>query len=140
MLTCITTMTLFALAIPMRLTAQGQQQQTKKLPRYTVTDLGTLGGTVSYAQGISEHGWVEGWSMLPGDQTQHSFLWVEGVTIDLGTLGGPNSGGDQGGHFRPNKRGQVPGFGQTTALDPEGIACNFPGPPLIASHSFGKKV
>jgi probable HAF family extracellular repeat protein len=117
--------TLFAaLAIPVRLAAQKQI-------RYSVTDLGTLGGTFSTAQGISEDGWVEGWSLLPGDQTQRSFLWVGGLKIDLGTLGGPNSGGDQGGHFRPNERGQVPGFGQTTTLDPESLACAFPGPLLI---------
>jgi hypothetical protein len=66
------TVTLFAaLAIPVRLAAQEQI-------RYTVTDLGTLGGTFSTAQGISEDGWVEGWSLLPGDQTQRSFLWVGG--------------------------------------------------------------
>ena len=113
-----------ALTIPVCMAAQEQIH-------YTVTDLGTLGGTFSTAQGISEEGWVEGWSLLPGDQTQHSFLWVEGLTTDLGTLGGPNSGGDQGGHFRPNRRGQVPGFGQTTTLDPRGFGCAFPPPPFI---------
>ncbi len=41
-LTYIAAMTLFAvLAIPVRLAAQGQKQAP---PRYTVTDLGTLGG------------------------------------------------------------------------------------------------
>lgn len=132
---CITAMPLFAvLAIPVRLAAQEQQQAQSNgqhFQRYTVTDLGTLGGTFSTAQGISEDGWVEGWSLLPGDQTQRSFLWVDGLKIDLGTLGGPNSGGDQGGHFRPNERGQVPGFGQTTTLDPESFACAFPGPLFI---------
>ncbi len=44
-LTCVTAMTLFAaLAMPAR---QTTQEQNKKQPRYTVTDLRTLGGTFS---------------------------------------------------------------------------------------------
>jgi probable HAF family extracellular repeat protein len=129
-LMCITAMTLFG-ALAGGMEAQEQQQQNKKYDHYTITDLGTLGGTFSTAQGISEDGWVEGWSLLSGDQTQHSFLWIEGNLTDLGTLGGPNSGGDQGGHFRPNARGQVPGFGQTNTLDPESFACAFSGPLFI---------
>lgn len=99
-LTLLTAMTLFAaLAVPLRLVAQEYQQGP---PRYTVTDLGTLGGTYSGAGGISNSGWVEGWTSLSGD-TERAFLWRKGVTTDLGTLGGPNS--DAG--WRPSERGEV---------------------------------
>jgi probable HAF family extracellular repeat protein len=129
----MTVVSLFAaLAMPVWTTAQEQQQQSQ-LPRYTVTDLATLGGAFGFAQGINNRGWVEGFATLPGDQTQHSFLWADGVKTDLGTLGGPNGGGDFGGDFRPNERGQVPGVAQTSTLDPRGLGCfGFPpSPPYI---------
>lgn len=117
--------------IPIRLLAQEQQEHKHEHRRYTVTDLGTLGGTLGAAQGINDRGWVVGFSTLPGDQIQHSFLWVDGVMTDLGTLGGPNSGGDQGGNFRPNLKGEIPGFAQTSDPSPLDVSCPFPGPVLI---------
>ena len=112
-----------ALAMPIGMAAQSPQQTSQKLPRYTITDLGTLGGTFGAAQGISNNGLVEGFATLPGDQAQHSFVWAGGIKIDLGTLGGSNSGGDFGGDFRPNEKGQVPGVGETSTLDPRGFGC-----------------
>jgi probable HAF family extracellular repeat protein len=55
---------------------------------YTVTDLGTLGGTFSWAFGVSPQGWASGFSTLPGDTTTHAFRWRNGTMTDLGTLGG----------------------------------------------------
>lgn len=50
-LTCITAMTLFgALAIPVRLAAQ-EEQQDKQQPRYKVVDMGTFGGSDSSVNG-----------------------------------------------------------------------------------------
>ena len=74
-----TVVSLFAaLAMPVWTTAQEQQQQSQ-LPRYTVTDLGTLGGTFGFAQGINNRGWVEALNPAGGLSTQHSFLWADGV-------------------------------------------------------------
>jgi probable HAF family extracellular repeat protein len=106
------------MAVPIRLAAQEQRQA---LPRYTVTDLGTLGGTSSLAGGLSNSGWVEGRSTLPGDTVTHPVLWRKGVMKDLGTLGGPNA--DAG--YRPNDWGNLGGASETGAADP--FAENFCG-------------
>ena len=53
--------------------------------------LGTLGGTWGESHAVNDAGQVAGFSMLPGDQVGHAFLWEDGVMHDLGTLGGPTS-------------------------------------------------
>jgi probable HAF family extracellular repeat protein len=55
--------------------------------RYTVTDLGTLGGGFSGATAINDSGQVVGNSMNAGNQIR-GFLWRDGMMTDLGTLGG----------------------------------------------------
>jgi probable HAF family extracellular repeat protein len=115
----IAAMTVFAaLATPIRLAAQDHQGRNKGHARYTITDLGSLGGTSSEANGINNKGWVTGQAKLPGDQTGHAFLWQErsGMT-DLGTLGGPNSA-----VFWPVKddRGLIAGISDTSNTDPLG--------------------
>jgi probable HAF family extracellular repeat protein len=102
-------------AIPVGMAVQDQQQQ-KQQPRYTVTDLGTLGGTFVDAWGLNNRSWVEGISNLAGDQTQHAFVWRNGVMTDLGTLGGPNSIA----FYSPNERGELTGNAETLTLDPLG--------------------
>jgi len=110
-LICITAVTLFAaLAVRVRLAAQ---QQDQDLPRYTVTDLGTLGGTYSLAGGLSNSGWVEGYSTLTDGNT-HAVLWWNGVIMDLGTLGGPNSDAA----YRPSNSGDAGGGAEILTLDP----------------------
>jgi probable HAF family extracellular repeat protein len=115
-LTYITAMTLFAaLAIPVRLAAQ---EQKKGPPRYTITDLGTLGGTFSAASGVNNEGAVLGASSLPGDTVVRVFIWQNGVMTDLGTLGGPNS--IDLGPNPINNRGAVVGSSNTSTPDPNG--------------------
>ena len=100
-------------------------------PRYTIKDLGTLGGSFAFAGGISDSGWVLGYSTLPGDDVTHAFLWRKGVMTDLGTLGGPNSFSE----FRPNDFGQGGGYSDTSTPDPNGEDyCGF-GTQLIC-HAF----
>jgi probable HAF family extracellular repeat protein len=127
-LTCITAMMLFAaLAIPVRLAAQDHQDNKHhKHVRYTVTDLGTLGGGFSEGVGINNRGSVSGNSTLPGDTVKHGFFWRKGVMTDLGTLGGPNSFAPE--EWSPNNRDEVAGFSDTSTLDPNGEnLCGFLG-------------
>jgi probable HAF family extracellular repeat protein len=117
-LTCITAMTLFAaLAVPVRLGAQ-EQEQKQDLRRYTVIDLGILGGgTFSWAEGVSNNGWVKGRAdtTLPGEPVERAFLWRNGVMTDLGTLGGPNSFTETGTVF---DSGDVVGAAESSTTDP----------------------
>lgn len=55
---------------------------------HRMIDLGTLGGTYGYPNGMNVWGQVVGYSNLAGDQTFHPFLWNRGNINDLGTLGG----------------------------------------------------
>jgi probable HAF family extracellular repeat protein len=85
------------------------------LPAYTVTDL-TLGGSLSDGLGINANGQVTGQSYTTGNAEQHAFLWTpttpngaSGTMLDLGTLGGTESGG-----YGVNASGQVAGYSWTT--------------------------
>ncbi|MFQ5808035.1 MAG: hypothetical protein ACE5JM_00325 [Armatimonadota bacterium] len=63
-----------------------------QLPRYLVKDLGTLGGSASYGEGMNDAGQVAGHSRMPGDQVLHGFVH-DGITLhDVPPLGGPSSG------------------------------------------------
>lgn len=107
------------LAMPARLAAQDQKDRNyKKQPHYSVTKLGALGGTSSYASGINNRGWVVGDANLSGDTTEHASLWRNGVATDLGTLGGLNSG--IGYPARTDERGLITGNAQTSTVDPLG--------------------
>jgi probable HAF family extracellular repeat protein len=97
---------------------------------YEVTDLGTLeAGFFGCSMGVNNQGWTE---------TQYGLLEpsgalakgqvainVGGLTIDLGTLGGPNSWDNPfGGEI--NDRGEAVGYSETDVPDPNGEdICGF---------------
>jgi probable HAF family extracellular repeat protein len=83
---------------------------------FTITDLGTLGGSFSLAYAVNNKGQVDGFSTLPGDAVFHSFVYENGRMIDLGTLGGPNSQS----FSTLNDSTQVGGTAETSASDPNG--------------------
>ena len=91
---------------------------------YEITQLGSLGGTTSAGNSINNRGWITGFSNLQGDQRTRATLWRDGATIDLGTLGGPNSA-----VLWPvkNNGGTIVGVAETAELDPLGEAwsCSF---------------
>lgn len=97
---------------------------------YYVQNLESLGGSTSAGIGINNRGFVTGYSYLPGDEVTRATLWLHGLKINLGTLGGPNSS-----VVWPvkNNSGLVVGISETEELDPneEAWSCSafFPGEP-----------
>lgn len=81
---CLALLALHALA-----PAAGASPGTSSSPRYALTDLGTLGGTASFALGIGRDGTVVGTSRTGGGfRPQIAFAWNGGEVRSLGTLPG----------------------------------------------------
>lgn len=57
---------------------------------WNITDLGTLGGSMSFAGTINNAGQITGSARI-GNEDSHAFLYSNGSMTDLGTLGGRNS-------------------------------------------------
>jgi probable HAF family extracellular repeat protein len=87
--------------------------------RYTIADLGTLGGMVGSANGINYEGRVAGSANLPNGNSR-AFLSGPAGMYDLGTLGGPNS--SEGGL---NASAQMSIYAETAKTDP--LSENFCG-------------
>lgn len=118
MSTLILAAILAALAIPLRLEAQGNQDHNnRKQVRYALKVLGTLGGSSSFAQGINNKGQAAGSANLPGDTAFDAFLWQHGVMTDLGSLQGS---GFSTTFTNPNDKGEVSGASNTQTPDPNG--------------------
>src|SRR5215203_481665 len=80
-------------------------------PIYTVTSLGTLGGSQSIARDINDSGQVTGQSQNALGQNR-GFLWEDGQGMKpIGTLGGPTSPARG-----INKDGRVVGFSRISSL------------------------
>ena len=95
----------------------GTKGQTPESARYTVTDLGTLGGSYSYGYGINNAGVVSGGAATQAQTdgvSQTAFLWDRGHFFNLGTLGGiacPDCSSEAGG---PNAKGESPILSETS--------------------------
>jgi probable HAF family extracellular repeat protein len=101
---------------------------------YKVTDLGAQGSdNLGCAMSVNNHGWTEimAGSLPPGQQDSllgtllngRALIDVDGLKIDLGTLGGSNSWMNWG---QINDRGQVVGYSETAVPDPDGEdVCGF---------------
>src|SRR5215472_3845526 len=111
----INAVALFAiLALPAGIGAQ--DLPTQKLPFYSVTDLGTLGGAFSVGVGINTRGLITLNASTAGNAAQHVAIWRSGNKTDLDTLGGPNSNT----FWRPTVAAVVTGFSDTSTPDPLG--------------------
>src|SRR5436190_8436035 len=71
---------------------------------FTITDLGTLGGTESFADAINDRGEVVGLSRLSGDRALHTFVYRRRTMTDLSPL---NSGSIIAGPSDINNKGQI---------------------------------
>jgi probable HAF family extracellular repeat protein len=118
------TAVLAVLAMPTQIMAQGEQAHKREhFAHYRVTDLGTLGGTYSFAFGLNNAGEVAGGSATPNQTdfvSQTAFLWTKQTGMrDLGTLGGFNTvlNSAAGG---PNAKGEAALISETFMTDPNG--------------------
>jgi probable HAF family extracellular repeat protein len=122
-----TTVVLGAVAVSLPFFTSGVMPALAEQTRsalYHVAQLESLGGTISAGNSVNNPGWITGFSNVQGDQRTHATLWRDGATIDLGTLGGPNSA-----VLWPvkNDGGTIVGVAETAELDPLGEAwsCSF---------------
>jgi probable HAF family extracellular repeat protein len=133
-LMCFTAIALFAaLAIPLQLTAQGNQDNHKH-HHYKLIDLGTFGGPqsrIDYTIPLNSRGRVSGSAdttntnpyygndnptFFADPYIEHAFQWKNGMLIDLGSLPG-------GGTSLPNcinQSGDVAGNASNNVIDPIG--------------------
>ena len=103
-----------------------------------MTDLGTLGGTSSSANGINDSGQIVGNSTTASGY--HAFLYSGSAMTDLGTLGGPLSSATG-----INNNGQIVGWAYTAGfqmhafLDSGGAMTDLaPTVPRLASTTTAK--
>jgi probable HAF family extracellular repeat protein len=100
--------------------------------QYTVAALDPLAGSSAGASSINNLNWVSGVSSLASSSYQHAALWENGGSaMDLGTLGGPNSGVEWP---VKNDHGLISGISETSAAQKLGetwscAAAFFPQPP-----------
>jgi probable HAF family extracellular repeat protein len=78
---------------------------------YTITDLGTLGGSFSVGTNINARGQVVGISRITGDSNEHAFLYSAGHMQDLGTFAGDSAA------YSINNHGQVVGVSYITVQE-----------------------
>jgi probable HAF family extracellular repeat protein len=99
------------------ITQSGSNVRSKgRVMHYRLVTLDSLGGSVSFAININDSGQASGTSLLSGNQIEHAQIWEHPPrTIDLGTLGGPNSGIFQYNH---GATGRFVGWSETSDTDP----------------------
>jgi probable HAF family extracellular repeat protein len=92
---CVAGVTVVAVTIVFAMTVRTGAAAGGHDPRRSplvATDLGTLGGSTSYAYAANESGIVAGSSFIAGNSAYHAFAWTRATgMVDIGTLGGRNS-------------------------------------------------
>ncbi len=83
---------------------------TATAQQYSISDVGTLGGTYSVGHGINSWGQIVGGSYTTGDALLRPFLHGQSGMVDLGTLGGVIGYGNA-----INLAGYITGYSYTPA-------------------------
>jgi probable HAF family extracellular repeat protein len=99
-------------------------------PRYTVTDLGAVGGAPGQPYFIKNNGLVSGAAATPGG-AMHPVLWYQGLKIDIGT---PGLAGLNSAAYGVNELGQTVGTAQTSVPNSEDF-CGFSALGLPTSNT-----
>lgn len=87
-------------------------------PTYSITDLGSIGGTISRGNSINNSGMVSGFSFMTGNARRHATLWINGgPAMDLGSLAGP-TGYSSVVWPAKNNSGMIAGITNTSTDDP----------------------
>jgi len=87
-------------------------------PTYSITNLGSIGGTISRGNSINNSGWISGFSFVAGNSRRHASLWINGGSpVDLGTLAGPSGYSSVVWPAKSNS-GTIAGITQTSIDDP----------------------
>jgi probable HAF family extracellular repeat protein len=109
----------FAPAAPSQqsITEPGPNARPKRgVTNYYLLTLDSLGGSLSFAINVNDAGQASGTSLLNTGAIFHAQIWENPPhTIDLGTLGGPNSAIFQYNHGGP---GRFVGWSETSHTDP----------------------
>jgi probable HAF family extracellular repeat protein len=74
-----------------RLTPSLEGLEERRPLSYTITNLGSLGGSFGIAEDINERGAVVGFSKTANNEASHAFLYERGKMTDLGSPGGTPS-------------------------------------------------
>lgn len=82
---------------------------------YAITDLGTFGGTYSYAYGINDSGQVVGYAYTSNNSAQPAFLYSNGRMTDLNSLLPAGSGWTLTSARAINNAGDIVGYGVNPA-------------------------
>ncbi len=88
--------------------------EDRRLLSYTITNLGSLGGTASVPVEVNNRGEVVGYSLTANNAAAHAFLYSRGRMTDLGTLGGTTSGA-----MSINSRGVIVGMSNIAPGNPQ---------------------
>ena len=107
-----------ALGLSSGLAAQSapQKRLAKNYQVFFLPD--TLGGTASGANAINDLGWAMGADFTAGNGNSQAVAWIEGKTVKLGTLGGPNSA--VAWESVKNNQGMIVGISDTSIVQPRG--------------------
>ena len=104
----------------------GERMRGFVVARGMTRPIPSLGGDFSFALAINRHGQVTGNAAVTSDSADaayRAFIFRDGTLLDLGTLGGRDSAGND-----INDAGQVAGYGTTAEVDENG---NSPTAPFL---------